>query len=111
MRVDAERCEDLLVELGKLERGPARLDPGTDGHDPVDADGSGAADQRGRPVGAGVEVRVGVDHSEAAACSCILASSSGTTMSGSSFLKSGRGLARAWPGGSSLGAHSPTDDS
>ena len=111
MRVDAERCEDLFVELRELERRPARLDPGADGHDPVDADGAGAADQRGRTVGAGVEVRVGVDHSVAAACSCILASSSDTTVSGSSFLKSGRGFARVWPGGSSRGAHSPTDDS
>jgi hypothetical protein len=112
VRVDADRGEDLLVQLGQLERGAARVDSGAHGDDPIDARRSRPPDQRRRPVSARVEVRVRVDHSSVSAARCLIRSSSaGTTTSGSSFLKSGRGFWSVCPGGSSLGAQLPVHDS
>ena len=106
VRVDPEHGEHLLVELGELERGPRRLDSRADGDDPVDPGRARAPDERRRPVRARVEVRVGVDHSSAARF-FMRSSSSGTTTSGSSFLKSGLGFFSSWPAGSSLGDQLP----
>ena len=65
MRVDAETRADAGLRGRDVERDPARLEPGADRDDLVDARGTRTRHQLGRRLGARVEVRVGVDHSVA----------------------------------------------
>ena len=104
VRMDAQRGEDALVPFRDLERGPALLDARADRDDPVHSHAAGTLDQGLSRLLAPVEMRVRVDH-DAAAFS--MRSSSASTISGSSFLNSGRGSWSFWPGASSLGFHSP----
>ena len=107
VRVDAEGGPDSVVSPGEVERRAARVEPRADRDDALHAGLAGPPQDQIRRIRARVEVRVGVDHWAAS----ILASSSATTRSGSSFLKSGTGSPTGCPGRIRLGAHSPTHDS
>ena len=64
---DADGCparrQRPSLARGDGERRTARFDAGADGHDPLDAGRSASLDELVRGQVAGVEVRVGVDHS------------------------------------------------
>ena len=97
VRMDAEDREDPVVPLRELERAAAVVHARADREDPRDARFGGAQDRLVGVLERG-EVRMRVDHGSSAA----------RTASASSLRKSGRGSRSVWPGGSSLGAHEPT---
>ncbi len=69
VRIDAESREDLAVLVGDRERPSARLDAGTDGHDPAHASGERSFDEGRCRLLARVEMRVRVGHAAGAGVS------------------------------------------
>ena len=108
VRVDPERRENTRVLVRDRQRPPARLDARCRSSRRASTPASRAlARISPSPPSQRIEMRVRVDH---AAAPRIRSSSEATTVSGSSFAKSGEGFARGRPGTSVLGSHRPTHE-
>ena len=109
VRVDAENREDAVRGSAELRHLSPLLGPRAHLEDAIDARRARPLDELDGRIRARMQVRMRVDHAGAASAACSSrASSSSTTLAASSFLKSGRGSRSSRPGGSSLGAHEPT---
>ena len=62
MRMDAEGGENTVSRIGELERRAAGVDRRPDGDHALDARGAGSFENRRGGIGAGVQMRMGVNH-------------------------------------------------